>query len=462
MLTHNKIPGIAATVFTQMDTEKYIRYNISSKVSVKQFFSGPVNKKRLLGVLEGVVDAMISAEEYMIEPNSLLLDEEYIFADVSTFETVMICVPVLEMSNTQTNNLNMFFKNILFNTQFDQTESCDHVAKIINYLNSSPVISLQNMKDVLKEIKSGGTQNQEKKAATEVKKQDRPIQQPIVPQQAQILNQQQKQAVFNAQTSEPSKPVEEPKPNMPQKSEEKETGKNEEISFMYLMQHYNKENAATYKEQKKNKKDKDNKKDSKSDKRTKETTASPAAQPAFAVPGMTQQNVYVAPIQSEQVTTEKQTVHQPQVNLQGAANLPQMPTIPADVSGNGANFGNTTVLNSSMKAGETVVLNATNTVAVARPFLIRAKNNEKILINKPVYRIGKERSYVDYFIGDNSTISRSHANIVTRDGAYYIVDTNSTNHTFVNGVMIQSNIETKLANGTKIRLANEEFEFKLI
>jgi len=93
--------------------------------------------------------------------------------------------------------------------------------------------------------------------------------------------------------------------------------------------------------------------------------------------------------------------------------------------------------------------------------LIRAKNNEKVWINKPDFRIGKEKSYVDYFIADNSSISRSHANIVSRNGEYYIIDTNSTNHTYVNGVMIQSNVEAQITDRTKITLGNEEFEFRL-
>ena len=75
--------------------------------------------------------------------------------------------------------------------------------------------------------------------------------------------------------------------------------------------------------------------------------------------------------------------------------------------------------------------------------------------------MGKEKSYVDYFISDNTAISRSHANVISRDGEYFVVDTNSTNHTYVNGMMIQSNVETKIDDGARIRLANEEFEFKL-
>lgn len=38
MLTNNKILGLAPTQFMQMDTVKYIKYNVSARVSAKQFF----------------------------------------------------------------------------------------------------------------------------------------------------------------------------------------------------------------------------------------------------------------------------------------------------------------------------------------------------------------------------------------------------------------------------------------
>ncbi len=95
------------------------------------------------------------------------------------------------------------------------------------------------------------------------------------------------------------------------------------------------------------------------------------------------------------------------------------------------------------------------------PYLVRSKNNEQIILDKPIFRIGKEKSFVDYFIGDNTAISRSHANVITREEKFFILDTNSTNHTFVNGVMIQSNTEIEINHGDRIRLGNEEFEFKL-
>ena len=124
------------------------------------------------------------------------------------------------------------------------------------------------------------------------------------------------------------------------------------------------------------------------------------------------------------------------------------------------NFGETTVLGGN-NAGETTVLNSgqqENQVAI--PYLLRTKNSEKIMIEKSVFRIGKEKSYVDYFISDNATISRSHANIISKDDKYFLVDTNSTNHTYVDGQMIQSNSEVEITHGSKIRFADEEFEFR--
>ena len=126
------------------------------------------------------------------------------------------------------------------------------------------------------------------------------------------------------------------------------------------------------------------------------------------------------------------------------------------------NFGETTLLNASPVSGETTVLTAApQAQQKVYPYLVRIKTQEKVLINKPVFRIGKERSYVDYFIGDNTAISRSHANLISEDGTYMIEDTNSTNHTFVNGKMIQSGVRVALNHGDAVRLGNEDFEFKI-
>lgn len=110
--------------------------------------------------------------------------------------------------------------------------------------------------------------------------------------------------------------------------------------------------------------------------------------------------------------------------------------------------------------GETIVLREPS-VNNTRPYLVRIKNGQKVFIEKSIFRMGREKRYVDFFIGDNTAIGRSHADIITRDGEYFIIDNNSKNYTYLDDVLLPAQVEMKLSHGVKIRLANEEFEFRL-
>lgn len=119
----------------------------------------------------------------------------------------------------------------------------------------------------------------------------------------------------------------------------------------------------------------------------------------------------------------------------------------------------TTVLGAD--PGGTTVLGFEELEEPVYPYLIREKVDEKISVNKPSFRIGSERKYVDYWVCDNSTVSRSHADIITREKRYFIIDLNSTNKTYVDGRAIPVAKEIELFDGTKIRLSNEEFVFRI-
>ena len=119
----------------------------------------------------------------------------------------------------------------------------------------------------------------------------------------------------------------------------------------------------------------------------------------------------------------------------------------------------TTVLGAD--PGGTTVLGSEELYTPSYPYLIREKTNEKISVNKPSFRIGSERKYVDYWVNDNSTVSRSHADIITREKRYFIIDLNSTNKTYVDGRAIAAHKEVELFSGTKVRLSNEDFTFEI-
>lgn len=462
MLSNNKIPGLAQTIFMQMDTQRYIKYNVSSKVSVRQFFSGAVNKKRLLGVFRGIVNAMLSAEEYMLDSSAILTDLDYIFTDVSTCETDLICLPVIDNERTAV-DLCSFFKEIMFRTQFDQTENCDHVTKIINYLNSSVMFSLLDFKNLLEQINGPATPQSAValttpiRAASVASAPPMPVKQPTVTPSVQPSVPQVQQPVSPQTVVVPNKENSAPaQPNMPQANDKK-------MSWFYLLQHYNKENAAAYKAQKQAKKNVAKSgvpAQQKVEKKNTKQVVQPTGNVSFAVPGQTAPAVTPAR-QPAQPMTPAAPQTMPVTPVQSV-----QPTQPAYTprpiqQTKPMNFGETTVLGAGA-AGETTVLTAAGySNSVCEPYLIRKSNNEEIKLNKPVFKIGKEKSYVDYFIGDNSAVSRSHAEFLNRDGNCFVMDTNSTNHTYVNGVMIQSNVEIMLKHGDTVRLADEDFEFRL-
>ncbi len=97
----------------------------------------------------------------------------------------------------------------------------------------------------------------------------------------------------------------------------------------------------------------------------------------------------------------------------------------------------------------------------ALPYLIRESTEERIMLNKATFKIGKATRGVDYTVGGNGAISRQHAIITQRDGVCYIKDNKSTNHTYVNGKMVEDGAEEILTHDSVIRLADEEFVFKI-
>ncbi len=102
-----------------------------------------------------------------------------------------------------------------------------------------------------------------------------------------------------------------------------------------------------------------------------------------------------------------------------------------------------------------------NNANVHYPTLFRILTEETISVNKPVFRLGKEKSYVDYFVTNNIAVSRSHADIITRNNGYFVKDLNSKNHTYINGQELPVQCETEIFDGDKLRLGNEEFIFNV-
>lgn len=121
----------------------------------------------------------------------------------------------------------------------------------------------------------------------------------------------------------------------------------------------------------------------------------------------------------------------------------------------------TGLLTNSGDEEEATGLLVENNANVRFPTLFRVLNEETISINKPVFRLGKERSYVDYFVTNNIAVSRSHADIITRGNKYFVKDLNSKNRTYINDQELPIHMEVEIHDGDRLKLGNEEFVFNV-
>lgn len=81
-----------------------------------------------------------------------------------------------------------------------------------------------------------------------------------------------------------------------------------------------------------------------------------------------------------------------------------------------------------------------------------------IIITYTPYLIGKQEGLVDYVL-NGEAISRIHAKIEKEENDYYISDLNSTNGTYVNGRLLETNETVLLNTGDEIFIANFAFIF---
>ena len=513
MLTSNKAKGLASTNYMQMDTQRFIRYTITGKITANQFFARPVTKQSFMGIFKGITEAMVSAEEYMLDPACILLDLNQIYTDVSTGETECICLPV--ENEKEQKDQREFLKSVMFQAQFENPEEGSYVTRILNYLNSIPVFSSLDFLNLLTEMEREGKKDRTPLAPAAKES----LQQGVAEFGNAVANSSvggmaasffEQSSLSPAGALKQENAVEEAIPDIPVPDD---IPKEERISLFYLLQHYNNNRAKEYMAQQKQLKarkealkkielaKKGGKKKSAASfnlpgGKAKTASAAPKAKkPAsggfsFQVPGKEsgkdkpgEDLPGIKSLPNAPVNSQSNFAGNPKVNASvgSGMNIPKsnpsvakgtlQPAKPSPLFSNqqeavgngGRNFGDTTVLHSGFRGEETSVLNYTKAPDTPKqPYLLRIKNGERIPITGNIFRLGKEEKFVDYVIHDNEAISRSHANIISRNGQYFLQDNNSTNHSFLNGQQCVSNVELPLQDKASIRLGNEEFQFLLL
>ena len=399
MLENNIIDGIIPFSISQFDDKITIRYDITQFITMSELIDEYMSREKILSVIDNILSVYSGVEDYFIESESLQLDCDKIFYTKKDESVHMICLPVMN-KNIGNPDLNVFLKSLICRLKFDSTENCDYIGKMLGYLNSSNDFIVSDFVYIVDSQKKPGIPVI---CALEEKENTADKPSGTIPDQAIPKQIKQKK-----EGEKPEYTLNKPQLTKKNISAEKEESEDDpELGFKLPLDFYadDEENS----EEIKNK------------------------EGIFSKLFKEQKSKGKLKKKEEQETSEKIKVHY------------------CDENGE--------VYNEEELKNQKTPVKQKNEKTEKKTFLLRMKNNEKIMLEKNKFKIGTDKKTVDYCINDNHAVSRTHAEIHKKNGCYYLVDNESTNHTYLNEHEIQSNSEIKLQNKSRIKFANEEFIF---
>ena len=377
MLDNNDIKGMIPFSVMQFDDKVAARYDITSLISVSELLEKCISRETIISVIDSVLTVMENAEDYLIDPGSVILDCEKMFYDEKDGRLCMCVMPFVGKNNSSP-SLRVFFKNFICRVKFDSTENCDYIGKMLGYLNSENEFSTEDFRYIVDEQKCGI-------AVVDECEPDK-----IIP-------------VISPEENDEEKENEPPVKFTLKKPEEEYgdiTEEKEEPAFRIPLDFYADEGESENEN--------------------------------GNIKGILSRIFKESKGKSKGRKKDSDTQDDDRIMVQYCDSEGEI------ISEKG-----------------TVLLDEEN----KKTFLLRVSNNEKIIIKGNKFRIGTEKKSVDYCIKDNCAVSRMHAEIIHKNNSYFIVDNNSTNHTFINEQEIRSKREMRLQNRSRIKLADEEFIF---
>ena len=451
MLMNNKIAGTASFSCIQMDDTIYMKYNITGLQSMSEFLSGEVKKHDFLKLLKSLTDSLIIADEYMLNVSSYILDTSYIYIYPTDMQVSMIVLPVRRDEIPPEN----FLKKLLFDVKYDRTEDRSYVASLISFFGSSGVFSLTSFRDQVCQFDKNNYPGYQNRGYVENPVNNR---QPVY--ENRISNKAGERESYIPENKSNEAPVRKHAAPTPEKQEcldilfsdapEEEEKKTKKGFFAKTKKGEKKEKGFRIGFGKKSKAGREGETDPGIN------MGSPID--GLAIPGMD----FPRGRQTGESTngkTEKKEMNQ-------IENPAQFMSIPAQnvnirqMEAQQQDFGETLYLQDD--SDETVLIDQNQYRAKPKYILYRCSTQESFELKGDIIRIGRNPRISEICISGNRGIGRIHAILYMRDGQVFISDNDSKNKTYVDGEQIKADAEPKLLlSGSKIRLGDEEFEFRI-
>ena len=434
IMRNNDIKGLLPIDIIMHDSMTEFKYKTEKLKNLDEYLSEELTKEDLLNVFENICKVVTDIEEYMLGEAQLILENKYIFTDNGNIK--MILLPLYNRRN----NLSIyeFFKNLLLYMMVKNNKAANFAADISRQLSDEESFSCNKFLQLISQIK-------QKK---HIEKFDI-----IKPENKSDFKERRVNNIeespgslksdYNGYNNSAQTPVNIQSPVNTLKSVNNKPLSNIELDVKPVNSEKKKGLFSFGKVEKKEEISKTRENDY-------------HKQSSFLIPGR-EEPVNIATV-SRKESNEKKGFSLFGKKKEKEVSVVDNKTEASKLHSN--NFAETTVLQNSDRFAETTLLGLS--VNVLNAFLIWKRTGEKILIDKSSFRIGREKSYVDFCINDNSSVGRNHAEIVRKDGSFFIRDLKSLNFTMVNGEKVSTSVEVELLDNDIISLSNEEFEFHMV
>lgn len=454
----NKPAELIDIIYEEDDDYDYLTYDISGRVSLQDYIANEIPSSKVLLLLRNIANGLISLKEQTIHLNYVLMNRSFIYVD-DECNAKFLCVPV-ESKGAVAVEFKGFVRELLANMKYDVEEDLNYVGKLITYINGEN-FNLRGLIGLSEALMEEGGISFEAASGIETDGGEVVDAEPEVTQSldgvADFMNSSDSDEPLPEIGDDEDDEVTEVKPaNAP--AEKAEAPANEAAK------------------QAEDKKETDlNVIKSRLMNIVGDNSLTPPTPAASEEPKtiktiddldsflnkapVVKKNVVkvnrAALIQSAaEHEGEEEAVSE--IKDTNAPTEAQVEEISADM--NVDKPKSNSILSKSVETKTTsTLINAPKAV----PYLIRINTEERIMLNKAVFKLGKATRGVDYTVGGNGAISRQHAIITQKDGVCFIKDNKSTNHTYVNDKVVEDGVDEILTHDSIIRLGDEEFRFKI-
>lgn len=434
------VSGLVGIIYEEDDDYDYLTYDITGKTALDNYTKGTVDKKTVFTLVRNVAKGIIEFKEVGIPLSYILLNRNFMYVNPDTLEIEYICLPV-ESEGSVAAEFKGFMRQFIANLMYNVDEDLNYVGQLITYINGDS-FNLRGLVGLVEALMKDAGIDYEADGDIATADGDVVVSTDVLTSDQGVSSYMDELEDADGDLPEIGDDEEE--------EEDIEVSEAEEEDAEEETEEAQEETEETEAEAEEETVEEEEEEDDDDGPETVTIADIRAAQKSVKVNrvALIQNNAHgEEEKQAEEENKAKKKDNSKGKKKEKAEAKPEAPAAPEPQEVDAA----------AVAAAE---VSETADIKI-NPYIVRETTNERAMINKPIFKLGKATRGIDYRIDGNNAISRIHAIITLKENnQYYIKDNKSTNHTYVNNVKVEPDQEVLLTNNCTITLGDEDFLFK--